>query len=83
MTPSWAVTFFPVLVPIGADVDHAAGEHRLDRDGVCVIVVADGDQIGEREIGQRVGQLVEIHLDAHDVRLRRALRARVVAATRR
>src|SRR6478672_8459329 len=67
----------------GADIDHAAGQHRLDRDGVCVIIVADRDQIGEGEIGQRACQLVEIDFDAHDVRLRRALRARVVAATRR
>ena len=55
----------------GADVDHAVGQHRLDGHGVCVVVVADRDQIGEREVGQRAGQLVEIHLDAHDLRIGR------------
>ena len=55
----------------GSDVDHAVGEDGVDRHGMCFVAVVDRDQIGERVIGQRVGQLVEIHLDAHDVRIRR------------
>ena len=29
------------------------------------VVVADGDEVGEREVGERVVQPVEIYLDAH------------------
>ena len=57
-------------VPAGRpDVEHAIGEDGLDRHAVRAVIVADGDQIGEREVGQRVGQLVEIHLDAHTARI--------------
>src|SRR5882672_6787636 len=36
------------------------------------VIVADGDEVGEREVGQRVGQLVEVDFHAHDVRIGRA-----------
>ena len=54
----------------GADVDDAVGEHRLDRDGVCVVAVVDRDQVGECEVGQLVGQPIEIDLHAHELRIR-------------
>ena len=73
-------------VPAGRpDVEHTIGEDGLDGHAVRAVIVTDGDQIGEREVGQRVGQLVEIHLDAHTARIVRAAGAeRVISsATRR
>jgi hypothetical protein len=40
---------------------------------VCAEVVANRDQIRKREIGQRIGQLIEIDLDAHMPRIRRVV----------
>ena len=54
-----------------ADVQCAGGQRRVDRHRVRAEVVADRDEVGEREIAQRIGQCVEIHLDAHEARVRR------------
>ena len=58
-------------MPISPTSSVPVREHRFDSHGVGAVVVADGDQIGEREVGQRIGELVEIHLDAHIARIRR------------
>ena len=65
-------TFSRVCSADRAHVEDSVGKDRVDGDRVGAVVVTDGDQIGEREIRQRIGQLVEIHFDAHDARIRRA-----------
>ena len=55
----------------GTDVEDAVTEYRRDSHRVRVVAVVDRDEVGERVVVQRAGQLIEIYLHAHDVRIRR------------